>query len=195
MRPGTLYLNAARLIALGTMAASLTACGFQLRSAPQVSSALEPLALDCQPPVPTSLCLSVREQLELNGIQLTSEDDAKYHLRIRNFEEDRRVSAITSEAAAAEYTLRHSVSLELISTDGIPVIASTPLTSVESYLYDDTSVLAKQREEDGVKQQLDDRLAQQIIFRLTPVSPERLQEIRANHEKTNAPANTSTDAL
>ncbi|RBW48344.1 LPS assembly lipoprotein LptE [Marinobacter sp. F3R11] len=195
MRLGTLYLNTTRLIALSTMAASLVACGFQLRSAPQVSSALAPLELDCQPPAPTSLCSSVREQLELNGIELTSGDGAKYHLRIHDFEEDRRVSAITSEAAAAEYTLRHSVNLELISNDGIPVIARTPLTTVESYLYDETSVLAKQREEEGVRQQLNNRLAHQIIFRLTPISPERLQEIRDNHEKTSTPANTPTDAL
>lgn len=187
MRLRTLHGNTTRLIAVSMIAISLGACGFQLRGAPPVSSALEPLELDCQLPVPTSLCLSVREQLELGGVQLVSGEDANYRLRIRGFEQDRRASAITVQAAAAEYTLRHSVNLELISADGVPIIASTRLTTSESYRYDVSSVLAKQREEESLQQQLSDRLAQQIIFRLAPITPERLQEVRNNYEKTSVP--------
>lgn len=183
----TLYKNSAQLIAACAMAISLGACGFQLRGAPPVSSALEPLELDCQNPVPASLCQSVREQLELGGVELASGENADYHLKIRNFERDRRASAITVQAAAAEYTLRHSVDLELISNDKVPVIASTRLTTSESYRYDETNVLAKQREEENLQQQLSDRLAQQIIFRLAPITPERLQDIRDNHKAANTP--------
>ncbi|SHK34690.1 LPS-assembly lipoprotein [Marinobacter antarcticus] len=191
MRLRTLHGNTTRLITVSMMAISLGACGFQLRGVPPVSSALEPLELDCQPPVPASLCLSVREQLELGGVQLVSGEDANYRLRLRGFEQDRRASAITVQAAAAEYTLRHSINLELISADGVPVIASTRLTTTESYRYDETNVLAKQREEESLQQQLSDRLAQQIIFRLAPITPERLQEVRDNHEKSSAPADTT----
>ncbi|MDO6443791.1 LPS assembly lipoprotein LptE [Marinobacter sp. 2_MG-2023] len=184
-----MQLNAARLIAISVMAASLGACGFQLRGASPVSSALEPLHLDCQAPVPTALCVAVRNQLELGGVLLASDEEAKYHLKIRNFEQDRRASAITVQAAAAEYTLRHSVNLEVISGDGIPIIASTRLSTSESYRYDETNVLAKQREEENLQQQLSDRLAQQIIFRLVPLTQERLQEIRNSHNKATTPAN------
>ncbi|HEA52250.1 LPS assembly lipoprotein LptE [Marinobacter antarcticus] len=176
----------ARLMAVIAMAISLGACGFQLRGAPPVSSALEPLDLDCQEPVPASLCLSVREQLELGGVELASGDKANYRLRIRDFQRDRRASAVTAQAAAAEYTLRHSVNLELISRDGVPIIASTRLTTSESYRYDETNVLAKQREEENLQRQLSDRLAQQIIFRLAPITPERLQEIQDNQPKNSA---------
>ncbi|WP_100638628.1 LPS assembly lipoprotein LptE [Marinobacter salexigens] len=182
MRLRTLQSDAVKLIGVGTMAISLGACGFQLRGAPPVSSALEPLELDCLSPVPTSLCLSVRQQLELGGIELASGQDANYQLRVRGFEQDRRASAITVQAAAAEYTLRQSVEVELMSADGIPIIASTRLTTSESYRYDETNVLAKQREEDNLQQQLSDRLAQQIIFRLAPITEQRLQEIRDNQQ-------------
>ena len=190
MRPRTQYKNAAQVIAVSAIAFSLVACGFQLRGAPLVSSALEPLNLDCEAPVPASVCNSVQEQLELGDIELASGEDANYHLRIRNFKQDRRASAITVQAAAAEYTLRHSVDLELISADGVPIIASTSLTTSESYRYDETNVLAKQREEENLQQQLSDRLAQQIIFRLAPITPERLQDVRDNHQKANAPGDS-----
>ncbi len=174
------------------LALGLGACGFQLRGAPPVSSALEPLNVDCQGPEVTPLCLSVREQLELGGVQLASEENASYHLRIRNFERDRRASAITVQAAAAEYTLRHSASIELVSADGIPVIADTRLTTSESYRYDETNVLAKQREEDSLQQQLNSRLAQQIIFRLAPLTKERLQGIRDNYQATRNPVDAQS---
>lgn len=137
--------------------------------------------------MPATLCNSVREQLELGGVELATGEDANYHLKISNFERDRRASAITVQAAAAEYTLRHSVDLELISADDVPIIPSTSLTSSESYRYDETNVLAKQREEANLQQQLSDRLAQQIIFRLVPITPERLQDIRDKHQKTSNP--------
>lgn len=183
----TLYKHAARLTVVSTMAIGLAACGFQLRGAPPVSSALEPLNLDCQTPVPASVCNSVREQLELGGVELASGENASYHLKIRNFTRDRRASAITVQAAAAEYTLRHSVDLELISADNVPVIASTRLMTTESYRYDETNVLAKQREEENLQRQLNERLAQQIIFRLAPITPERLQDVRDSHQKANTP--------
>lgn len=192
MRPSTLYKNAAQLIAVSAMIVSLAACGFQLRGAPPVSSALEPLNLACEAPVPASLCQSVREQLELGGVELASSKEASYHLKIQNFERDRRASAITVQAAAAEYTLRHSVEIELISADRVPVIANTRLTASESYRYDETNVLAKQREEENLQQQLSDRLAQQIIFRLAPITPERLQDIRASHKKAGTSGNAQT---
>ncbi|WP_298448308.1 LPS assembly lipoprotein LptE [uncultured Marinobacter sp.] len=187
MRLRTLQSDTIKLIATLVVATGLSACGFQLRGAPPVSSALEPLELICQSPVPTSLCQSVREQLELGGVELATNQNANYRLRIRDFAQDRRASAITVQAAAAEYTLRQSVDLELVSADGIPIIASTRLTTTESYRYDETNVLAKQREEENLQQQLSDRLAQQIIFRLAPITEKRLQEIRSNHQSTDTP--------
>ncbi|MCK0164256.1 LPS assembly lipoprotein LptE [Marinobacter sp. S6332] len=188
MQLRTVHAGTAKWVVAGLLATNLGACGFQLRSAPPVSAALEPLMLDCRPPVPASLCLAVRQQLELGGVELASEEaDSNYQLKIHSFEQDRRASAITIQAAAAEYTLRHSVNLELISTDGVPVIANSRLSTTESYRYDETNVLAKQREEDNLQQQLSDRLAQQIVFRLAPITKERLREIRDQHPKPNSP--------
>lgn len=189
MSRSILCKNTVQLIAVSAIAISLGACGFQLRGAPPVSSALEPLDVDCQESVPTSLCQSVQEQLELGGVELATGQNAGYHLKIQNFERDRRASAITVQAAAAEYTLRHSVDLELISSDKVPIIASTSLTTTESYRYDETNVLAKQREEENLQRQLNDRLAQQIIFRLAPITRERLQDIREAHKAANTPDN------
>lgn len=161
---------------------AIAGCGFQLRGAPPVSAALQPLKIECARGVPELLCESVRDQLELGDVELTEADDAAYVMKLSDFQRDRRASAITVQAAAAEYTLRNSVSLELISTDQVPIIGDTRLTSSESYRYDETNVLAKQREEEELQTQLSNRLAQQIIFRLAPLTQARIDAIRDQHQ-------------
>ena len=161
-------------------------CGFQLRGAPPVSAALQPLAVKCASPVPDALCESVREQLRLGKVELAAGEKADYILQLTDFEQDRRASAITATAAAAEYTLRHSVSLEVLSDDGVPLVASTRLNTSESYRYDETNVLAKQREEEALREQMHDRLAQQVIFRLAPLTGERIEAIRAEYRRSQA---------
>ena len=173
----------AHLMLTAAMAVLLAGCGFQLRGAPPVSLALEPLAVDCSSQVPDTLCRSVREQLSLGNVNLAPVADADYILRLKNFERDRRASAITAQAAAAEYTLRHSVDLEVVSADRVPMVATTRLTTTESYRYDETNVLARQREEETLRQQMDDRLAQQVIFRLAPLTPQRIDAIRAEYQR------------
>ena len=179
------------LLALLASLLTLTGCGFQLRGSSPVPAALQPLAIDCPASLPGQFCQSLREQLELGGIELRNPDQSDYLLRLSDYRQDRRASAITAQAAAAEYILRHTVAMELVTKDQIPLIATTDLNASETYRYDETNVLAKQREEDELRQQLGDRLAQQIIFRLAPMSRQRIdalvQEHTADGEEPESP--------
>lgn len=179
------------LLALLASLLTLTGCGFQLRGSSPVPAALQPLAIDCPASLPGQFCQSLREQLELGGIELRNPGQADYLLRLSDYRQDRRASAITAQAAAAEYILRHTVAMELLTKDQIPLIATTDLSASETYRYDETNVLAKQREEDELRQQLGDRLAQQVIFRLAPMSRQRIdalvQEHAADGEEPESP--------
>lgn len=178
------------VLVLGTV---LTGCGFQLRGTSPVPAALQPLAVKCNPQVPDTLCLSVKEQLELGGIKTTDTGNAAYVLALTSFSQDRRASAITVRAAAAEYTLTQAVHIELISDDRVPLIADTELSARESYRYDETNILAKQREQDELEQRLNDRMAQQILFRLAPMTEPRIRAIREEYRASNPPQPSGTD--
>lgn len=169
------------LLALLASLLTLTGCGFQLRGSSPVPAALQPLAIDCPASMPGQFCQSLREQLELGGIELRDPGQSDYLLRLSDYRQDRRASAITAQAAAAEYILRHTVAMELVTKDQIPLIATTDLSASETYRYDETNVLAKQREEDELRQQLGDRLAQQVIFRLAPMSRQRIDALVQEH--------------
>ena len=169
------------LLIIGLLATA-SGCGFQLRGAAPVSAALQPLALQCASDVPIDLCQSVRQQLALGDVDVREANAADYILAIGQYTEDRRASAITINAGAAEYTLRQSVSINLISRDKVPLIADTRLNASESYRYDETNVLAKQREEQTL-QKRQERLAQQIIFRLMPLTQARLDALREQYQE------------
>ncbi|MFO7994991.1 MAG: LPS assembly lipoprotein LptE [Marinobacter sp.] len=171
-----------RSVAVALLTLLVAGCGFQLRGAPPVSSALQPLAVDCSDNVPEQLCNGVREQLDLGRIELKPAQEADFVLKIRDFSEDRRASAITVRAAADEITLRYAVDVEVLTADKIPLIEPTNLTSSETFRYDESNVLAKQREEDDLQQKLYDRLAQQVIFRLAPIDQDRIERMRRQAE-------------
>ena len=57
------------------------------------------------------------------------------------------------------------------------------MNSSETYRYDDSNVLAKQREEEALQEQLYDRLAQQIIFRLAPLDRDRIDRLKHEAEQ------------
>ncbi len=157
----------------------LAGCGFQLRGASGIPEAIQPLALKCAPPVPDRLCRAVKDQLTLGQVNLVSASEATAVLRLSNFRQERRANAVTARAGAAEYTLSNSIELEVISASQIPLIASERINSTETYRYDETNVLAKQREEEALQQALAQRLAQQVLFRLTPLTQTRLDALEA----------------
>lgn len=181
MKPAADFLI--RPMVAAALSLLIAGCGFQLRGAPPVSSALQPLAVDCADNVPGQLCDAVREQLELGRIELKPAEEADFVLRIGKFRQERRASAITLRAAAAEYTLRHTVNIEVLTADNIPLIEPADLNTSETYRYDESNVLAKQREEEALREQLHDRLAQQIIFRLAPIDEDRIERLRQEAEQ------------
>lgn len=178
---------ATRLALLATVLAT-SACGFQLRGAAPVSSALQPLSVQCAGNVPVALCNAVTEQLSLGEVALTNPTQAAYRLRLTRFEQSRRTSAITLQGSAAEYDLRQRVWIDLQNREGLPLIAESELSSSESYRYDEDQVLAKQREQQEIESALYQRLAQQVIFRLTPMTEARIQAIEAEARTPATPA-------
>lgn len=158
---------------------TLAGCGFQLRGTSSVPEAVQPLALQCAPPVPDSLCRAVENQLTLGDVSTTDARNAKAVLKLSDFRQDRRANAVTAQAAAAEYTLRQSIGVEVISANRTPLLATERVTSAETYRYDETNVLAKEQEEDTLQTQLAERLAQQVLFLLAPLNQTRLDSIEA----------------
>ena len=157
----------------------ISGCGFQLRGTSTVPEAIQPLAVVCESPVPERLCDAVSDQLRLGDVETAPRKQATSVLTLNDFQQQRRANAITARAAAAEYTLRQSVFINVASGNGTPLVARERITAAETYRYDETNVLAKQQEEDELQLRLSERLAQQILFRLTPLNQTRIDSAEA----------------
>lgn len=158
---------------------ALAGCGFQLRGGSSVPEAVQPLALKCEAPVPARVCRAVQEQLARGGVELSGETGAAAILQLSNFRQQRRANAITARAVAAEYTLRQSLELQLISADQTPLVATERVNSTVTFRYDETNVLAKQQEENTLETELSRNLAQQVLFRLAPLNQTRVDSLKA----------------
>lgn len=178
------------LLGLLTLAglAVVAGCGFQLRGSAPVPAALQPLAVTCDRQVPELLCNDVREQLIGGDVVVVEPEQADYVLRLREFREQRRASAITLQASAAEYTIRQTLRMDVLTSDQVPLLADTELSSIETYRYDEANVLAKQREEEALRESLYQQLAQQVIFRLAPLNATRIEAIRAASRESTGEA-------
>ncbi|MGP4844644.1 LPS-assembly lipoprotein LptE [Marinobacter sp. 1Y8] len=179
-------------VAVAAICTVLAGCGFQLRGAPPVSEALQPLSVECDGSIPFDLCDAVKTQLGEGEIALVPADEAKYQIKLKSFSEIRRASAIQLDASAAEYDVRQKVLMDVISAEDIPALANAEVRSSDVYKYDDTNVLAKRREEEDLREKLYQRIAQQVIFRLAPLTPERLEAIRSEFEANQKQSDTGS---
>lgn len=159
-------------------AAVLSGCGFQLRSSAPVPAALQPLAVSCAAAIPAPLCQAVEDNLRLGGVELASRDEAHYRLNLGRFDQSQRTSAVTLQGAAAEYDLRQRVWIDVIGVSEGPLLAGVEIRSSETFRYDEDNVLAKEREQHNLESTLYQRLAQQILFRLSPLTEARIQALQ-----------------
>lgn len=179
------YMRLAGALALGFM---LSGCGFQLRGATAVPEPLDPVFVDCAGNTPPGLCEQVTELLELNQITVPERvTPESYVLRLSDFERSQRATAITASAAAAEYDLRLSSSLSLLAPGEVPLLADATVTANEVYRYDEDNVLAKRREQQALTEQLYQRLAQQIVYRLSPFTAEEIESLREAYLRAQQP--------
>ncbi len=172
-----------KVLGPGLLMLLISACGFQLRGASPVPSALEPLWVGCQPGVPVELCQALKSQFTIGNVTLAqSREQAAHLLLLGNFRQTQRTSAISARAEAAEYELRQSINLVLQTRSGMLLLADTQVTASQSYRFDATSVLAKRREREEIERQLYDNLVRQIGFRLVPFDQSRIDQIIEAHE-------------
>ena len=157
---------------------SLTGCGFQLRGSVGVSEALQPLRVECQPPSPQLLCDALTGQLQASGIRLTDQQQAAT-LKLSGFRQERRANAITARASAEEFTIRQTVNVGVISANQVPLLAPDKVSATDTLRWDETNVLAKRREEQMLLEEISQRLAQQILFRLAPLNTTRIEAMEA----------------
>lgn len=151
----------------------VSACGWHLRGSSNVSLNIESVFVTAEDSY-GSLVSTVKQSLTSNQVAAAqSSSEAQYTIVLSNEKHDRRTASVGNNAFAAEYELTISVDYVIQDSSGQALTEKSTATSVRTYDYDRNAVVAKNEEENLIKNEMRNNVAQQILRRLRFVSLEQ----------------------
>jgi LPS-assembly lipoprotein len=143
----------------------LHACGFQLQMRAELPPEMQRTKLEIQSPY-SEFARRLEIHLEQNGIQIvtTSDDAAVLEVPLNRMRKE--IQSIGDNARVREFLIRHSVEFRLLDSEGVELI---PLQSFEQsrvYSFNEQDILAAEREDEFLRNDLSDSLARMVVRRL-----------------------------
>ena len=152
--------------AIVLLLALLPACGFHLRGDVELPPALQDTYLDSKNPY-TGMARALRVELEAAGGRIVeSSEHASAVLHIVREISENRILSVGSTGKASEYELFNEVVFSLSDAEGKVLIAPQTLRMTRDLVFDETVLLGKISEAEGIHRQMRRNLARQIIIRI-----------------------------
>lgn len=166
-----MLLQRATLIAFSTRTCAVLAllvaggCGWHLKGSEPLPSALDATFLESAD-VHSDFDRALRRSLTASGARIVPvRADATAVLKVRNEATGRRVLSVSARNTPQEYEVFYTVEYS-VEVGGQEVIPLQKLELVNDYSYDETALLAKEREESGLRAALARDLAGLVLRRL-----------------------------
>ncbi len=147
----------------------LVACGWQLKGANPAIAELGTVHLGGDQPN-GAVNRAVRNELRISGVKMVSTPMAAQHRLWIGAEESRlRTASYDALVRAAENTLLMQADYELLDTSGQVIAGPTTVYAERVYEYDVQGVTSSAAQLSLITQELQDRLAQQIVRQVMAV--------------------------
>jgi LPS-assembly lipoprotein len=148
-----------------SLAASLGGCGWRLQGREHLPAVMTRAYVDSADRY-SAFDRALRESLRASGATLVGDRrDASAVVRIRKDDTGRRVLSVSARNTPEEYEVYYRIEYS-VEAGGKELIATQELELTQDYSYNQTAVLAKQREEETLRQALARDLANQLLRRL-----------------------------
>ncbi|VAX76390.1 LPS-assembly lipoprotein lptE [Serratia symbiotica] len=149
----------------GLMTLLTVSCGFHLRGSTQVVQEMKILILD-SPDVYSSLTRSVHEELRLNGIAIVKDIERKDvpSLRILTTRESQDTASMYQNGKTAQYEMVLTVQAQALFPG--KDIYSFSVRVFRSFFDNPLTALAKDSEQEIIRQEMHDQAAQQLVRKL-----------------------------
>ncbi len=159
-----------RAVIVAALVALISACGWQIRGAYDIPASIQPMSVEGADN--NSVAAEVRDNLELNDIELVSRPQAAGRLIIGERTE-RRVLTVGSSGKVDEYELIYTVEWRLDGRDSEqPLIGPIEMQARRDYTQNPGEVLGQEDQESALLDAMRSDLATRILFRLQAWSPE-----------------------
>lgn len=116
----------------------------------------------------SSLVADFAAALKSRGARVTEQrGDATAVLKILENELERRVLSVNTAGKVLEYELRQTLRFSVVTAANEPLLEEQSVTMSRDYLYSNTDILGKQREDRSMRQTLQGNLVNLAMLRLT----------------------------
>jgi LPS-assembly lipoprotein len=143
----------------------LTACGFHLQPRVELPAAMQQTQLDIKDPY-SEFARRLEIHLGQAGAQVVENTPGAAVLEVPVNRVRREIQSIGDNARVREYQLRHTVSFRLLDADGEVLVPLQTLEQSRVYSFDQTEILAVERESEFLREDLADSLARMVVRRL-----------------------------
>jgi LPS-assembly lipoprotein len=144
---------------------SLSACGWRLQGTSRLSATMAATYIETDDRY-TDFNRALRDNLRASGAALAvRSSDATAIVRILHDESGQRVLSVSAQNKPEEYEVFYAIEYS-VANEGGELIPPQKLELTRDYSYDETALLAKQREQGILREALARDLAAQVVRRL-----------------------------
>lgn len=151
---------------------NLAGCGFQLRGQastvlPEELVTLRVRVIDSRVPGGSLQVELERALITQSGVRLAASDNGSAPtLNVYSEESDSRAMSVDRDVKVSEFLLRYQVVFDVTNAAGEELVSRQIITLQRDYTWDRLDVLAKEREEQELRNQMRQEAVQAIIRRL-----------------------------
>lgn len=156
------------LLAAGVLA-GLAGCGFQLRGSAALPAEMAVTYIQSTQPF-SSLVTDFGAALTARGVSVTEQRSAATAiLKIHDNKVEQRVLSVNTAGKVLEYELQQTVRFSVATAANQLLLEEQSVSLSRDYLYSNTDILGKQREDQEVRQTLQRNLVNMAMLRLAAV--------------------------
>jgi len=143
----------------------LAGCGFHLQARPELPPQMQRTLLEVQDPY-SQFARRLQSHLEQSGVNVVTSPEGAAVLEVPFNEQRKEIQSIGDNARVREYLVRHTVQFRLLSSDGAELIPLQTFEQSRIYSFNEQDILAAEREDEFLRNDLADSLARMVVRRL-----------------------------
>jgi len=143
----------------------ISACGFQLQTRAELPPEMQRTKLEIQGPY-TEFARRLESQLEQNGVKVVTALDDAAVLEVPLNQTRKEIQSIGDNARVREFLVRHTVQFRLFDSEGVELIPLQTFEQSRVYSFNEQDILAAEREDEFLRDDLADTLARMVVRRL-----------------------------
>jgi len=158
-------MNLIRPLCLLTALVFLHGCGFHLQSAPEMPPEMQRIRLEIQDPY-SQFARRLETHLEQSGVNVVTALEGAAVLEVPLNTTRKEIQSIGDNARVREFLIRHTVQFRLLASDGAELVPLQTFEQSRVYSFNEQDILAAEREDEFLRNDLADSLARMVVRRL-----------------------------